>query len=182
MASLQKNTKVAVVGLGNVLLTDDGVGVHAVRQLKDNAPADIACVEVGTALLDALDLFEACDIIIALDAVQAGHAPGSLYCLNGRDVQDPGRMGAHELGLCAALQLLPAASRPQVIVLGIEPAVIAYGMELSPVVRRAVPQLVKLACAMVHEISRHHNPLCCIKPPVMNLSTQRDSVIDHEAI
>lgn len=182
MVYIQNNTKLAVVGLGNVLLTDDGMGVHAVRKLKANVPADVTCVEIGTALLDALDLFEACDIIIALDAVQAGHAPGSLYCLSGRDVQDPKPTNAHELGLCAALQHLPAAVRPQVLVLGIEPAVLAYGMEPSPVVKRTIPELVKLAGAMVHAISLDQSPLSCIKPPAIDLGTRRDSVTDHEAI
>ena len=181
MVSIRKSTKVAVVGLGNVSLTDDGVGVHAVRRLKEKLPADVACAEIGTALLDALDLFEDAEIVIALDAVKAGHAPGSLYCLSGRDVQDPPPMDGRGLGLCSVLERLPAAVRPQLIILGVEPAVIAYGMEPSPVVKRSIPQLVQLARAMVHEISHHHNPLTCIKPPAMNLRVQRNSVIDYEA-
>ena len=96
-----------VAGLGNVLLKDDGVGVHAVRELKKVLPRRILAVEVGTAVLDALHLFEWADRIIGIDAMQAGGPPGSIYSFGVEDVDDPGvKASLHEMGLIAGLRFI----------------------------------------------------------------------------
>jgi hydrogenase maturation protease len=124
------------------LLGDDGVGVHAARALT--AEPDIRAVEVGTALLDGLHLFEAADRILAIDAMQAGGAPGTLYALSPSEVEDAGVRGSlHGLGLLAALRLLPH-HRPEVAILAVEPERIDYGLELSTPVQAALPRLLDL--------------------------------------
>lgn len=132
-----------IVGLGNVLLMDDGVGVHAVRALQLKPPAGSQVVEVGTAVLDALDLLEAADLVLALDAIQSGGTPGTIYRLDpaGLELKKTGT-SLHELDLLAALRMLPADKRPRVIVLGVEPARIDYGLELTPEVAAALPEFL----------------------------------------
>ena len=152
MVSLNKQPKVAIVGLGNVLLTDDGVGVHVLRQLQRDPPAGVTLAEIGTAVLDALDVLEDADLVIAVDAVISDPPPGSVYCFDGCDILNSQTLSGHELGLCAALQYMPVESRPQVIILGVESAVIAYGMDLSPVVSRAIPHVIETIGHLVHEI------------------------------
>lgn len=141
--------RVLIAGLGNLLLSDDGVGVHVVRALTADPPAGAAVAEIGTAVLDALELLEAADTVIAVDAVQAGCEPGSVYRfeLQGDDgaakPQDgpaPLWRAAHELDLRSALPLLK--HRPRVIVIGVEPFCLDYGLELSPAVAEMLPQVV----------------------------------------
>jgi hydrogenase maturation protease len=143
-----RQTRTLVVGLGNVLLKDDGVGVHAVRELRKVLPRRIVVAEVGTAVLDALHLFEWADRIIGIDAMQAGGAPGTIYSFGVDDVDDPGvKASLHEMGLIAGLRFLKSG-RPAISILAVEPETIDFGMELSEPVRQALPNLVQAAKTM----------------------------------
>ncbi len=138
-----KELRILIVGLGNLLLRDDGVGVHAIRELQKNPQLGILPVEVGTAVLDALHLFEWADRILAIDAMQAGGSAGTLYSLRVSDVDDRGPRGSlHELNLLAALRFLPNGKRPEIVILGIEPGIIDYGINLSPEVAAALPVVI----------------------------------------
>lgn len=133
--------RILIAGLGNELLTDDGVGIHVVHRLAGSLPPDVIATEVGTAVLDALHLFEWADCVIAVDAVQAGHEPGTVYTF---DMRAAGRAGGHvslhELSIVGALRFVDEQLHPVAVhVVGVEPAVIDYGMELSPAVAAALP-------------------------------------------
>ena len=137
-----------VVGLGNVLLKDDGVGVHAVRELSHCLPPRIVTAEVGTAVLDALHLFEWADRIVGIDAMQAGGVPGTIYSFSVDDVDNPGvRTSLHEMGLVAALRFL-RGKRPAIAMLAVEPETMESGLELSSPVAAALPELVRAARAI----------------------------------
>jgi hydrogenase maturation protease len=121
------------------------VGVHAVRELRRKVPKGILAVEVGTAVLDALHLFERADKLLAIDALEAGGTPGTIYAFGLKEVADrPAQASLHEVNLLSALRLLPN-HQPDVMVLGVEPEVIDYGLTLSPRVAEAVPRLVEEA-------------------------------------
>jgi hydrogenase maturation protease len=144
--SPRRRPRILVAGLGNLLLRDDGVGVHAVRALRNRVPRGVRAVEVGTAILDALHLFEWADTILALDAMQAGGTPGSIYQFGVDDVADhPVPTSLHELDLRAALRLLMIPPSPTIVVLGVEPEIIEAGLTLSSSVQAALPQLVTAA-------------------------------------
>jgi hydrogenase maturation protease len=130
--------------LGNALLKDDGVGVHAVRAIIKEPIEGTRAVEVGTAVLDALHLLERADKVIALDAVQGGETPGSIYELRFKGGKKSGHGGSiHELGLREAMAMLPEDQRPEWILLGMEPECIEYGLELSPTLEAALPRFIK---------------------------------------
>lgn len=133
-----------VAGLGNELLRDDGVGVHAVRALQRESGDDLCVVEIGTAVLDALHLFEWADHVLAIDAMQAHGLPGTIQRFTPDDVLETEvTHSLHEAGLLVALRFLSREwITPDVMVLGVEPAVIDYGLDLTPDVARAVPRLV----------------------------------------
>lgn len=144
-------TRTLVVGLGNVLLKDDGVGVHAVRELRKLLPPRILAVDVGTAVLDALHLFEWADRIIGIDAMQAGGPPGTIYTFGVDDVEDCGvRASLHAMGLVAALRFLKGR-RPAVSILAVEPETMDCGLELSASVQAALPALVEAARKMAED-------------------------------
>ena len=142
-ARSRKELRILIVGLGNLLLRDDGVGVHAIRELQRNPQLGILPVEVGTAVLDALHLFDWADRILAIDAMQAGGSAGTLYSLRVSDVEDRGPRGSlHELNLLAALRFLPNGKRPEIVILGVEPGIIDNGINLSPEVAAALPVVI----------------------------------------
>ncbi len=133
-------------------MRDDGVGVHAARLLRERLPAEVAVAEVGTAALDSLGLLENADLVLAIDAMQAGGAPGTIHTLGVEDVasdQEPHSL--HQMSLTCVLGFLAEDQRPRVTVLGVEPAEIELGTGLSPAVEAALPAVVEAAARIVGE-------------------------------
>jgi hydrogenase maturation protease len=131
-----------VAGLGNFLLRDDGVGVHAVRALRGRLPRSVCVAEVGTAVLQAMHLFERATHILAIDAMKAGGPPGSIYLCRASSLYSTAQPASlHEVTLVTALELIPD-HHPEVWVLGVEPEDIDYGLELSPSVAAALPRVL----------------------------------------
>jgi hydrogenase maturation protease len=150
LGSKRKKHRILVVGLGNLLLQDDGVGVHAIRSLKETPSPRILLAEVGTAVFDGLYLFEWADKILAIDAMAAGGQPGTVYGFRVPDVEEGGPLTSlHELSLLSALRFLPREKTPEIKILGVEPENIAYGMTLSPPVQAALPELTRAAKEIV---------------------------------
>jgi hydrogenase maturation protease len=126
--------KTLVLGLGNLLLSDEGVGVHAVRALlREGFPDGTTILEVGTAILDALPTIEVAERIIVVDAVKADGIPGSVYRMDFSGfIQKPVIASMHGFDLARVLALAGRTDPPEVVVIGVEPAVIDWSMDLSP--------------------------------------------------
>ncbi len=144
-----RGPRILVLGLGNLLLADDGAGVHAVRRLREGGLRGVLAVDVGVAVLDALHLIERADRLLAFEALRAGGAPGTVYALGVEGVRDEGvRYSAHELSLLGALRL--ARRRPdEIVILAVEPARIDFGDHLSDAVERALPGLLEAAQRLI---------------------------------
>ena len=141
-----RRSRIVVAGLGNFLLRDDGVGVHAIQALQELLPRGVCTIELGGAVLDALHLFERTDRILAIDAMRAGGQPGTIYRFVVKDLNDRTvKASLHEIELLEALTLLKNDRRPAIAVLGVEPEMIDSGTELSPSVQTALPQVVAAA-------------------------------------
>jgi hydrogenase maturation protease len=147
--------RILVAGLGNLLLRDDGVGVHAVRTLSGWHPPGVVVAEVGTAVFDALHLLEWADAVIAVDGLLGGGEPGTVYrCqVDQLAMPEPTRT-LHEVSLRGALGMLPSEVRPPVTVIGVEPSDVDYGLELSPPVQAALPVVLGAVKAEVRRWRR----------------------------
>lgn len=143
-----------MIGLGNELMADDGVGIHAIRRLRDVLPAETPCVEIGTATLRAEALCEQVDIVIAIDAVHADGRPGSVYVLDIDDVAMPEVDSLHSLSLAGLMHFIPQDRRPRVLVVGVEPACLVYGLALSEPVEAALPHVIRVVCEIVKASGR----------------------------
>ena len=139
-----RQPRILIAGLGNYLLRDDGIGVHAVRALQQTPPPGAVLADIGTAVLDALHLLEWADKILAIDAMQAGGPPGTLYAFGVDAVEGPGmQTSLHELNFLAALDFLPRRTKPEILMVGMEPETIDYGLDLSSAVAAALPELTR---------------------------------------
>ena len=137
-----------VVGLGNCLLRDDGIGVHAVRELARQHP-EIPALEVGTDVFSAIGWLERARWVLAVDAMDAGGTPGTIYTCCGSDIAPPeSPKSIHELGLLSVLEFIALHRRPKIAVLGVQPEIVDYGLELSPTLARALPAVVQAARAL----------------------------------
>ncbi len=137
-------SKILVLGLGNLLLADEGIGVHAAQALMQaDMPPDVTVRDTGTAILDAIPDLEAADFIIIVDAVKAEGTPGSVYRIPFADMVRPDIIGSmHGFDLSRVLALTPRQSAPEVLVIGVEPALIEWSLELSPAVAAALPLVI----------------------------------------
>jgi hydrogenase maturation protease len=147
-----------VAGVGNILLGDEGVGVHAVRALDAGAatlPGDATLVDAGTSLLDVLPLCRDAALLVVIDAVRAGRAPGTVYRLplDRRAVPAEaspvtGASGSWSLHDWTVFDALSAGARlglapARVVLLGVEPASVEPGTALSPAVEQAMGRLLR---------------------------------------
>jgi hydrogenase maturation protease len=141
-----------VLGLGNTLHSDDGVGAQAIELLRNDPrmPADVALIEGGTLGLELLTYVWDCSYLLVLDAVDVGQPPGALVRMSSQEVQTlPGKGSVHQLGvadLMVALRVL-ASRTPEVVLLGVQPASTEWGTELSPAVAAVLPALADAAIA-----------------------------------
>lgn len=81
------NKKILIAGIGNLLLTDEGAGVHIIRELsKRKLPDNVELVDIGTASFDLLTFMEGKDKVIIIDAIAVDDEPGTLYKLSPDDI------------------------------------------------------------------------------------------------
>lgn len=143
--------RVVVLGIGNTILSDEGVGVHALEALQRDfeLPPDMEVIDGGTAGMELLDALADIDLLLVLDAVKAGRAPGSLVCLQGDEVPVffRNKISPHQVGIgdvLAGLRFAGTAPRDLVLV-GVEPARLDLGLSLSAEVAACLPDLVAAA-------------------------------------
>jgi hydrogenase maturation protease len=145
--------KTLVLGIGNLLLGDEGVGVHAARELlKEDFSAENKVLEVGTAILDALpDLVTASRVII-LDAMKFEGEPGTIYSIPHYQCRGSRCIASmHGFDISRVLALAGHLDSPEVQVLGVEPSYLGWSMRLSPQVAEALPLLIR---AVKRELKR----------------------------
>jgi hydrogenase maturation protease len=150
-----------VLGLGNTLHSDDGVGPQAIEKLRSDprVPGEVSLIEGGTLGLELLTYIWDCSYLLVLDAVDVGQPPGTLVRMSSQELQTlPGKGSVHQLGvadLLVALRVL-AKKTPEVVLLGVQPASTEWGTELSPAVAAALPTLADAAVAEVCRRPRAH--------------------------
>ena len=133
-----------VLGLGNLLLADEGVGVHVAQLLLEaDRPDDVVVLDVGNAVLDASPAIAAAAKVIVVDAMKGGGPPGTVYRVSIDDCANARPIGSvHGFDLTSVLHLVGREDSPEVIVIGIEPEIIAWSMELSNAVTAALPYVI----------------------------------------
>lgn len=157
---------VLILGLGNLLLRDDGVGQSLLAQLGGVASRWGNAVELldgGTLGLALLAFLERRSAVVILDAVTRGAPPGTVHVLQGEEVLSAGgrdKSSAHEIG---AAQLLRAAALlgelPQhLAVVGIEPEAVDTGIGLSQAVSAALQPAAAAAAVLIDEFVRMAGP------------------------
>jgi len=144
-------SRVLVLGIGNLLLMDDGVGVHAVRALQaEQWPQNVTLLDGGTFTQDIFYLFKGYDRLIILDIVHAGGKPGSIYRLTEDQLvqKESQRLSIHDIDLLDSLRMAEKlhGSRPAMIIIGMEPEdFTSWSMELSPSVQAVFADFLELA-------------------------------------
>lgn len=150
--------KALVLGLGNILLQDEGVGVRAVERLQHHPalPADVEVLDGGTLGLELLSRFEGIERLIVVDAVDAGARPGTLMRFAGEEIPASRGpiMSPHQVSLphLLALAELQGILPGKVVLCGMQVQQIGMGFGLSPPVAAQLDALVQAVVEEVKEI------------------------------
>lgn len=140
--------RLMILGVGNLLLRDEGVGVQVIKALEDRPlPAGIELLDGGTLGIDLLAYISEAERIIVVDAVKGGGEPGAIYRLTPEILGQfkEQALSLHQVGFLEVLDLSEQlGNRPEAIIYGIEPQVIDWGLELTEPVQAAVPRVVEL--------------------------------------
>ena len=136
---------ILVAGVGNLLLSDDGLGCHLAAALKDCVPAGVNVVDIGTSVIHLVEEMEKADAVLFLDAFFGGGVPGSMYLMDARELLVPRTHASlHDVGIASALRdLKPCYAHKPLLLFGVEPETVDYGMELSPTLQRGLPVILE---------------------------------------
>jgi len=148
---------ILVIGVGNPLARDEGVGIRAVERLRERTlPPGVGVLDAGTDLLAALPEMGRADRAILVDAVRAGGEPGTIYRLTLDDLLAKAKAeaewrSAHELSVVSAVRLAESTGQalPPTVLVGVEPGEVALGEGLTPPVEAALDTLVEKVLAEV---------------------------------
>ena len=145
--------RAVVLGVGNILLSDEGIGVHAVNALaaRYRLPAEVEVVDAGTSAMDCLDRIAGADLLLIADCVRSGREPGALIRLGEGSLEAFFRtkLSPHQAGLpdLLATLALHGISPARTVLVGVEPKSLALGLEPTPELAAALPALVDALAA-----------------------------------
>lgn len=147
--------KVLVLGVGNSILSDEGLGVHLANRLtREELPSNVEIQDGGTQGLELLGYMEDVAKLIIVDCVKAGAEPGSIFRFEPDKVDvipKQYKISFHDLGIYDFLQIATAMEiLPPTVILGMEPGKIEWGEELSAPVEA---KMDKLRCFVMEEIN-----------------------------
>jgi len=138
--------RIAVMGIGNVMRCDDGLGVHLVNSLRLASPSPdvglFACEMTPENFLGPVTEFQP-NTILMIDAAELGEPPGSARLVDAREIEDSG-LTTHTLSLRLLATMLESATYAKVVLLAVQPKTRDFGTEVSPEVRETLDYFAEL--------------------------------------
>ena len=163
------NLSTLLLGLGNVLMKDERLGVHVVTTIKEryNCPPELEIIDGGTLGLELLPLFEQFDRVVIVDAVNFGREPGYIGVLE--DDQIPAvifsKLSVHQIGLADLISVakLKGVMPSKICVIGMQPSSVDFtlGLEMSDVVNANIDKAIDATIDKLKEL----NIECALRSP-----------------
>ena len=139
--------KILIVGIGNLLCRDEGIGVHVIQEMKNmKLPDHIDLLDMGTSTMDLISHLEGVRKLIAIDAMKAGGTPGTIYKCRPEDLlpEEKGPISLHEIGLIESLNMAQKMGmKIDTVIIGVEPEILDWGMELTEAVKNKIPLIIE---------------------------------------
>jgi len=140
---------IALIGIGNLLLSDEGVGVHAINKLNDEYkfPESVRLIDGGTMGLDILPFLEGNDKVLIIDAVNFHKEPGTIEIIEGDEIPKflSSKLSVHQIGIpdmlfaARLMDIIPS----EICLIGIQPKSIVPGLELSEEIKNRFEALLE---------------------------------------
>lgn len=138
---------IMVLGVGNSIQMDDGVGIHVIRELeKYDLPEEVELFDGGTLGIDLMPYLEGKEKLIFIDSVKAEQKPGTIFRFQPEDLDfdDAPKTSVHQIGLIESLQMISMIGKApdKIVIFGIQPKTIDWSEELTDEVNAAIPKLM----------------------------------------
>lgn len=155
--------KILVLGIGNTLLTDEGVGIVAMRQLaaRFGERKDMEFIDGGTLSFTLAVPISECGALLVIDAAELGSAPGTVRSFEGaamdRFLGENRKSSVHEVGLMdlRSISLLTGHWPEQRALIGVQPEVVGWGEMLTSKVAAAMPEVCDIAARIISKFTNH---------------------------
>jgi hydrogenase maturation protease len=146
---------ILVLGIGNYLMGDEGVGVHAIRRLQQESfPPQVHLLDGGTGGFHLLSYFQEYRFLILIDATMDGHPPGTVRVIQPRFASDfPKALSSHDIGLRDLIEssaLLGTLPRTHLITVSIH-EIQSMNMTLSPLIQSSLDQITAEVHRIIHQ-------------------------------
>jgi hydrogenase maturation protease len=148
---------VLILGVGNLLLSDDGFGVHVINELRNiPLPPGVTLIEAGIVSHQLIPELHQADLLIFVDAVEAGDTPGSIFRFRPEDMQFMSQLktSLHEMSLMDVLLMTElTGKRPETVIIAVQPKdVKTCSLELNDEIRGVIPRVIEL---IFEELKNH---------------------------
>ncbi len=141
--------KTAVLGIGNLLLRDDGIGIHLIKELENEdfgSRYNVELIDGGTFIFDLMDVFIKNKRVIILDSLKGGHKPGTIYKVTPEELGGyiKSNTSLHDVQILDLLKDINLMGYyPEVTIIGVEPSEIYFHMELSQIVKEQMSKVIE---------------------------------------
>ena len=151
------NSKIVVIGIGNLLLMDEGIGVHTINELeKHDLPESIEMYDGGTGGFKLIDLMHGAARVIFIDAVETGKIPGSVTIFSTEEVHsiyNKKKYSLHDTDLMEIIKMTEMLDNPPMIeIVGIQPKTINYGTTISKELTDSMPNIINIVLRKIEEV------------------------------
>lgn len=155
--------KILVLGIGNTLLTDEGVGIVAMRELQSRfgSREDMEFLDGGTLSFTLAVPISECEALLVIDAAELDAAPGTVRSFEGEAMDNflgaNRKSSVHEVGLLdlMSISLLTGHWPERRALIGIQPEVVDWGEVLTPAVAAALPEVCDIATRIIGRFAKH---------------------------
>ncbi|MEL1136393.1 HyaD/HybD family hydrogenase maturation endopeptidase [Desulfitobacterium sp. THU1] len=150
--------KIMVMGVGNVLLSDEGLGVQFLNVLaQEPLPDFVELLEGGTAGLELVHLIKEVDYLIIVDAINAKDEPGAIFRFEPEDIRvmpSQYEVSFHQVGILEVLAMANIlGTAPKTLIFGVQPKSLEMGLELTPEIRDVLPRVKDLVLQEIQNIA-----------------------------
>lgn len=151
--------KIMVMGVGNILLSDEGLGVRFLKELENmELPENVELLEGGTAGLELVHLIQEVDFLIIIDALNAQAEPGALFRFHPGDIKvlpEQYEVSFHQIGILEVLAMAKVLGQaPKTLIFGMQPKSLDWGMDISPDIQALFPRLTEFVLNEIDSIQR----------------------------
>ena len=143
--------EITVLGIGNIILSDEGFGVKVVENLQSrfNFPENVQLIDGGTLGIELTQFITGTQKLLIIDSINGGKSAGTIYHLTGEQIKShfSEKLSAHEVGIQEVLTMLDLTGKaiPEVVVIGAQPFSLEAGVELTPQMQTLLPKITDMA-------------------------------------